>query len=214
MALQLHTGVKPVPNIPLADVPQLIIAPKPSTLTRVLASASPKSSLPLSFPGPPPSPSRLITKSTVKRTNASHEFAVPFPTTSPSKPARNASSDQTPSSRYGSDRSFALLTPRTPSTSFSSTSPPTSSTPLTPVHQRGSDAATAPQTPSTSRRLALYERIRQRSISASPTKDKSASNDVIGGKLTKDQMAKMGQEEMRRRSLLGRLGGVAESVWM
>lgn len=27
-------------------------------------------------------------------------------------------------------------------------------------------------------------------------------------------MLKMGQEEMRRRCLLGRLGGVAESVWM
>lgn len=36
----------------------------------------------------------------------------------------------------------------------------------------------------------------------------------MGGKLTKEQMMKMGQEEMRRRCLLGRLGGVAESVWM
>lgn len=88
----------------------------------------------------------------------------------------------------------------------------TPSAPSTPVHQRGSDAATAPQTPSTSRRQALYERIRQRSLTASPTK--APSSEIAGGKLTRDQMQKLGQEEMRRRCLLGRLGGVAESVWM
>lgn len=32
--------------------------------------------------------------------------------------------------------------------------------------------------------------------------------------MTKEQLAKLGQEEMRRRCLLGRLSGVAESVWM
>lgn len=32
--------------------------------------------------------------------------------------------------------------------------------------------------------------------------------------MTKDQLLKLSQEEMRRRCLLGRLGGVAESVWM
>jgi len=32
--------------------------------------------------------------------------------------------------------------------------------------------------------------------------------------MTKEQLLKLSQEEMRRRCLLGRLGGVAESVWM
>ncbi|KAG5732938.1 hypothetical protein E4T56_gene14796, partial [Termitomyces sp. T112] len=54
--------------------------------------------------------------------------------------------------------------------------------------------------------------VRQKSLTASPTK--TPSSEVKGGKLTRDQMLKMGQEEMRRRCLLGRLGGVAESVWM
>lgn len=32
--------------------------------------------------------------------------------------------------------------------------------------------------------------------------------------MTKEQLHKLGQEELRRRCLLGRLNGVAESVWM
>ena len=32
--------------------------------------------------------------------------------------------------------------------------------------------------------------------------------------MSKDQLLKFSQEEMRRRCLLGRLSGVAESVWM
>ncbi|KAE9410301.1 hypothetical protein BT96DRAFT_952954 [Gymnopus androsaceus JB14] len=72
---------------------------------------------------------------------------------------------------------------------------------------------TSSKTPTTSRRQALYDRIRQRSLSASPSKSQRNA-DVPGSKLSKDQMLKLGQEEMRRRCLLGRLGGVAESVWM
>ncbi|KAJ7938975.1 hypothetical protein B0H13DRAFT_1851147 [Mycena leptocephala] len=63
------------------------------------------------------------------------------------------------------------------------------------VHQQGATAETVPKTPS-SRREALYERLRQRSLSASPTK--AASSDVKGGKLTRDQLLKMGQDELRR----------------
>jgi len=55
--------------------------------------------------------------------------------------------------------------------------------------------------------------VRQRSLTSTPSKA-AASSHIVGGKLTKDQMMKLGQEEMRRRCLLGRLGGVAESVWM
>jgi hypothetical protein len=80
------------------------------------------------------------------------------------------------------------------------------------VHQKGAAAATVPETPTSSRRQALMERVRQKSVTNSPTK--SASAEVKGGKLTKDQMLKLSQDEVRRRCLLGRLGGVAESVWM
>jgi hypothetical protein len=103
------------------------------------------------------------------------------------------------------------LAPHTPSTPASSKKTDTFD-PSTPVHQKGSTASTVPETPTTSRRQALYERVRQRSLTASPTK--ALSNEVAGGKLTRDQMLKLGQEEMRRRCLLGRLGGIAESVWM
>ncbi|KAJ7939791.1 hypothetical protein B0H13DRAFT_1850560 [Mycena leptocephala] len=75
----------------------------------------------------------------------------------------------------------------------------------------GSHGRDSPQDPFFERE-ALYERLRQRSLSASPTK--AASSDVKGGKLTRDQLLKMGQDELRRSCLLGRLGGVAESVWM
>ncbi len=87
-----------------------------------------------------------------------------------------------------------------------------SDVPSTPVHQRGSTASTVPQTPTSSRRQALYERVRQRSLTSSPTK--TPKHDIVGAKLSREQMLKLGQEEMRRRCLLGRLPGVAESVWM
>lgn len=81
--------------------------------------------------------------------------------------------------------------------------------PSTPVHQRGPHAATVPQTPTSSRRQALYERVRARSIQNTPTKA-----NPTGAPMSKDQLLKLGQEEMRRCCLLGRLSGVAESVWM
>ncbi|KAJ7824030.1 hypothetical protein B0H13DRAFT_1919363 [Mycena leptocephala] len=59
----------------------------------------------------------------------------------------------------------------------------------------GSHGRDSPQDPFFERE-ALYERLRQRSLSASPTK--AASSDVKGGKLTRDQLLKMGQDELRR----------------
>lgn len=207
---QLHRDKSPVPNIPVADLPQLAIPSKISSLTRTLASASPKAVLSsLSLPEPPSSPSRSPSKSPAKR--VLREFAVPFPVTASTSKSPTKSSilfPQTPSRHDKIDHSKNLLTPRTPATSITSDSV---FNPTTPVHQKGDGASTAPQTPTTSRRQALYERIRQRSLTTSPTK---APSEVKGGKLTRDQMLKMGQEEMRRRCLLGRLDGVAESVWM
>lgn len=213
---QLHPDVLEVPNVPLADLPDLVTTVKASSLTRVLASASPKgaSILKNMVPSSPTAPA----KSPVKRSGVTREFVVPFPTISPLKSAAPSTSKssiafpQTPSSRQRrADLLVGLLTPKTPAR-HRCDSDASDSLPMTPVHQRGANAETAPSTPSTSRRQALYDRIRHKSITTSPTKAKSA--EVVGGKLSKEQIQKMGQEEIRRRCLLGRLGGVAESAWM
>jgi hypothetical protein len=204
-----------VPNVPLADIPELVTAVKASSLTRVLASASPKgaSILKNMVPSSPTAPS----KSPVKRSGATREFAVPFPAISPLKATASSTSQssitfpQTPSRHRRADLLVGLLTPKTPAR-HRCESDASDSLLMTPIHQRGASAETAPSTPSTSRRQALYDRIRQKSITTSPTKAKSA--EVTGGKLSKEQIQKMGQEEIRRRCLLGRLGGVAESAWM
>jgi hypothetical protein len=105
------------------------------------------------------------------------------------------------------------LTPRTPSTGVSADTSDAERPPETPSKQTGANAKTAPATPSTSRRQALYERVRQRSLTASPTKN-ALSADASNSKLSRDQLLKLSQDEMRRRCLLGRLGGIAESIWM
>lgn len=221
---KLHPGASSIPNIPLAMLPPLPTPAKPSALTRLLASASPKSPSSASILATPPSPSpsspsKSPAKSPAKK--ALREFAVPFPITPSSRatsPTKNSVAfPQTPSSHRGRLGSFGLLTPssvRTPTSSLLSTpsSTASSSVPSTPVHQRGPNAATAPETPSSSRRAALYERIRQKSLNTtSPTKSLPGSKTPT---MNKEQLMKLGQEEMRRRCLLGRLGGVAESVWM
>ncbi|KAG7449342.1 uncharacterized protein BT62DRAFT_917917 [Guyanagaster necrorhizus] len=206
---KLHSDELSIPPVPMADLPKLSALSKPSSLTRVFASISPKASASFAPPLSPGSPSKSPTK-------RGRDFAIPFPITPSSRqksPTKNSILfPQTPSKHdiFGSS-SIRTLAPRTPTTSNVSVSD-VPSEPSTPVHQRGRNASTVPHTPTTARRQALYERVRQRSLSASPTK--ALSNDIIGGRLTRDQMLKLGQEEMRRRCLLGRLGGVAESVWM
>ncbi|KAH9899730.1 hypothetical protein C8Q73DRAFT_638666 [Cubamyces lactineus] len=255
---KLHADDKVVPQLPMADLPPLpSSAAKPSNLTRLLASSSPKSPAAASIlaaPECPGSPSRSSKAELLRSpTKKVREFAVPFPVTPSANrigtpttnrilktPSTNrilgtpsssrtqgtpATSrvlgtpsanrllfPQTPSSRHS--RSDAdLRTPtsaRTPSLAGSET--PTSSdtsVPSTPVHQRGPDATTVPQTPTSSRRQALYDRIRARSVQNTPTKA-----NPTGAPMSKDLLLKLSQEEMRRRCLLGRLGGVAESVWM
>ncbi|KAI0068925.1 hypothetical protein BV25DRAFT_1986481 [Artomyces pyxidatus] len=216
--VQLHSDMNLIPHIPMADLPQLIIPAKPSTLTRLLASSSPKASSSTKILATPPSPTpkRSPTKSPVKKLAASRAFAIPFPITPQSKTASGSKDSvlfpQTPSCRSRTEDFTGLLTPQTPSLSPSRSDSLSDSLPSTPVHQRGSNAATVPQTPTSSRRQALYERIRQKSITSTPTKSSSSNTPV--GSATRDQLRKLGQEEMRRRVLLGRLGGVAESVWM
>lgn len=201
---QLHPESSPLSSVPLADIPELY-APKVSALTRTLASCSPSAVSSLKLPAPPSSPSRSPTKRTAQ------DFAIPFPSFTSMSPTKKSGLlfPQTPSRR---DRleSNPPGPPQTPSTTSSPSKE--ESCPSTPVHQRGSDN-TPFRTPSTARRQALLERVRQRSLSASPTKTLRHSL-ASPSKTSRDQMLKMNQDEMRRRCLLGRLSGVAESVWM
>jgi hypothetical protein len=144
-------------------------------------------------------------KSPTKKSPSKRDFILPLPiTASPVKSAQAGKNilqfPKTPSRRDIFDPAGTLLTPRTPSSASQATSEFS-----TPVRN-----CPTPETPTSSRRQALYEHVRQRSLTASPTKGgrQSASSN-----LTKDQMLRLGQES-RRRCLLGRLNGVAESVWM
>lgn len=227
--VELHKEANTVPPLPLADLPPLVtLAPKQSALTQRLASLSPKSPRTLSSSTPgtlqvPSSPTRSSPtkpratpgKRTIK------EFAIPFPITPISLPRHKnkdtslstpfkAGVPQTPSTQRTHSTVTTPSTPRTSTISFPST--PSSSRPSTPVHQTGSDAATVPATPTTSRRAALYERIRKKSESVPTTPTKAKITSAAG--MSRDQLLKLGQEEIRRRCLLGRLGGVAESIWM
>lgn len=168
-------------------------------------------------------------KSPAKQLPPIKPFTIPFPTTpsssllrsptkSPSKgpagifpktPGKNSVLfPQTPSSHHSSGSS-SVFSPRTPRSSVST---PSTSIPSTPSRQKGDDADTVPQTPTTARRQALYERIRQKSITNSPSKYRLGDHDTP--RMSRDQLLKLSQEETRRKCLLGRLGGVAESIWM
>jgi hypothetical protein len=249
---QLHRDGT-VPQLPLADLPALPSLNKPSALTQLLASASPKAASPRGAAPPslptPSSPSRSPKKAAL-RTPAKPARAIPLPlplTPSTSGKASPSSDEppqpslavdtlpmpvsafpQTPSRRHNRfDPARALLTPRTPSVSptrasasasaAASSSPASVPFPSTPRHQTGPDAATAPPTPASSRRQALYDRVRTKSLTATPSKPARVFGPGGGTSPTKTtgaQMLKLSQEELRRRVLLGRLGGVAESVWM
>ncbi|TCD66941.1 hypothetical protein EIP91_000719 [Steccherinum ochraceum] len=231
--VKLHSDSNSIPNIPMALLPPLPTPAKPSKLTRLLASSSPKSPSSadiLARPtSPTPSSSRTLLssplKSPVKRFAARHDLPVAFPLTPSSKAGSPSKGSllfpKTPSSRHSRSDDNIFTTPtssRTPSTpgfaTPSSSSSSSSSVPSTPVHQRGSQAITAPSTPSSSRRQALYDRVRQRSLQATPTKIAPGIASKMTPGMTKEQLMKLSQDEMRRRCLLGRLGGVAESVWM
>ncbi|KAJ8086456.1 hypothetical protein PM082_005279 [Marasmius tenuissimus] len=226
---KLYIDQNNAPSIPLANLPQLSTPAKTSSLTRMFASVSPKavSSRTMSeVLVPPSSPSRSS-----RRAKADDDFALPAPITpssrasspskrtvimSPQKPSILSS----PSKRsIISNNKNTVLFPSTPSSHLKkddsdepllSRAPTTSTMTLDGVPPTPSESGSVLATPTTSRRQALYDRIRQRSLSASPSKQR----DGLTAKLSKDQMLKASQEEMRQRCLLGRLGGVAESVWM
>lgn len=200
-----------IPAIPLADLPALPTPLKVSSLTMKFASASPKGLGPKSMSIPPASSGNSPEKYPVKKGVSMP--AVPFPTFSSVTSSSKKSSTlfpQTPRHKH-IETSATPITPQTPSNRVSSD--PSSSTPETPKKQTGSSAETAPTNPSTSKRQALYERIRQKSLTASPTKS-TRSPRVSDSNLTRDQMLKLSQEATRKRCVLGRLDRVAESVWM
>ncbi|KLO19780.1 hypothetical protein SCHPADRAFT_924102 [Schizopora paradoxa] len=218
---ELHEKKQTVPQVPSANLPPLIVkAPKHSALTQRLASMSPKSPKSLSSPSkglePPSSPSRVPSSPTKPRVipgkRTEREFAIPFPITPSSLPRKNSISSlsrpATPQTPRRTDP-FAYPLPITPSTSSTSTNSP--ERPCTPVQQTGSPGETPPSTPSSSRRAALIERIRKRSESQPATPSKVR---ITKAGMSKDELLKLGQEETRRRCLLGRLGGIAESIWM
>jgi hypothetical protein len=129
------------------------------------------------------SPQKSLTSHPVSATRTPKEFLIPFP-----------------------------VTPKTPSTSPSRSAVDlrTPQTPQTPARQKGSGAATEPQTPTTSRRAALYERIRQKSLTSTPTGTEGAGG---AESVNREKMRQLGQEELKRRCILGRLDEVAATVW-
>lgn len=179
-----------------------------------LASASPKGANSKPFLFPPTSSVHSPIKSPSKKVN--RDFVIPFPTLSPSTSPTKKSTipfPQTPRHKRVETSTTTPITPQTPSNKISGDLSDAEGPPETPSKQTGANAETAPATPSTSRRQALYERVRQRSLTTSPTKNPKGL-DTSNTKLTRDQILRLSQEEMRRRCLLGRLGGIAESVWM
>jgi hypothetical protein len=115
-----------------------------------------------------------------------------------------------------------------PNTPSSLSSSPASSRPVSPVKAlRTSDDPFArpitpdtprqssgiPQTPSTSRRQALIERVRLKSLNSTPTVKGSMQIKMRTANGAEIDLT-IGPEEVQRRLLLGRLPSVAEAIWM
>ncbi|KIM26323.1 hypothetical protein M408DRAFT_9958 [Serendipita vermifera MAFF 305830] len=96
------------------------------------------------------------------------------------------------------------------------------SVPTTPTNAASSASKALPETPTSARRAALYERIRVKSESeGGDSVKKTAVTASVRSteKEAQNQMPKkivkmVGPEELRRRCTLGRLGTIAEAVWM
>jgi hypothetical protein len=169
-----------LPQIPCADWPGLktsSILLHRRTLSR---PASPDKSASHDKFRTPPAPSDP-SPSKLPVTLMASPAGIPFPKTPKRPNADPLSLLRTPSS--GPSR---LQTPRsTPQTSGSS----------------------VPATPTSERRAALYERVRQKSVSKTITTGSSSAE-------TRESFANYTKAALRRRCLLGRLGSVAEGLWM
>jgi len=109
----------------------------------------------------------------------------------------------------------------TPTSTPTHRRPSTPSVPATPTNGGPSAANAALETPTSARRAALYERIRVKSESEGGSVKKTAVTASVRSseKQAQNQMPKkvvkmVGPEELRRRCTLGRLGTIAEAVWM
>ncbi|HEV7737906.1 MAG TPA: hypothetical protein VGO47_11115 [Chlamydiales bacterium] len=118
------------------------------------------------------------------------------------------------------------MTPQTTSKSPSNNSrfdPLGKPTPRTPSHSITESSPSVSTTPTTARRAALYERIRQKCLtSGSGPGTPIANTNSDDATLTpspsnsfsvKDKFRQLSQEAARRRLLLGRLEQVAATVW-
>ncbi|KZW04387.1 hypothetical protein EXIGLDRAFT_828264 [Exidia glandulosa HHB12029] len=237
--IQLNSDKSPVPLPPLADLPPLTPGAtlpasenaKHERTKKFLSSPSPggNGSLRSKPPGreTPGSPTRSSSPtkrlfglgvatggssrvvSTPSRLNAKaeaqeKEFAIPFP------PTPSSSEPQTPSKHADNDGGSRPVTPVHPRSGGQELTTPTSS--------RTPSSATE-QVASTPRQRALAERIRLRSLSSTPTSKRISSapstpGSGSGGMLGKGKSDALRKAENRRLCLLGRLTGVAESVWM
>ncbi|KAF8529288.1 hypothetical protein BU17DRAFT_73431 [Hysterangium stoloniferum] len=157
-----------------------------------------------------------VLPSVAKTTSLTRMFAKSMANPS-SSPQRSPSH---PGSATRPPKEFAApfpTTPQTPSTSPSKTArdffAARSTPPQTPPHQTGHSATTMCQTPTSSRRAALYERIRLKSLTSTPSSSGQDKSDISGTKMTREAMKQLGQEELRRRLLLGRMDDVAATVW-
>jgi hypothetical protein len=111
--------------------------------------------------------------------------------------------------------------PKTPTHQRRNSNEPTSASGASSTSHSNSTGAAEPETPTSARRRALYERIRTKSESESPDKKLvavTASVRKSGTGASRSRPASVTRmitpEELRRRCTLGRLGSVAEAVWM
>jgi len=142
-------------------------------------------------------------------------------TSSPTKgsPA-DSSAKSVPIKKSSPNKDFAVPFPVTPQTPFTSPSkhsrildPLGTPIPQTPSRQTGDSSVAVPATPTSSRRAALYERIRQKSLSSATPNATPTKNGTISNASPKDKFLQLSREETRRRLLLGRLEQVAATVW-
>lgn len=111
---------------------------------------------------------------------------------------------QTPVKPKPGASSVPFPTPDQTPVSFAS-----SSRPVTPSPTK---TAVEASTPTTARRDALRERIRQKSLQNNGTPSKSRIAITVAGSDGKAETKMISKEEMKRRCVLGRLDGIAECV--
>jgi hypothetical protein len=186
--IDLHSGENPIPFPPKQMLPALRQASTPKGLS--LTQPRKLSSTPSPKKLKDGSVSHLLLTPLKSQTPVKQRMSYP-PNSSPECQSRipfpitplPKSVQETPShNRVGRD-GYDTLTAKTPSTSDT-------------------------RTPTSERRSALYERVRQRSLSNTPSTSATKRSNL------KEGLNAMSASLLRRRCLLGRLPNIAESIWM